>query len=1003
MTSDRQNSSPKHRAVVTGAGEPLPPGVSAIPVPSRTFPTPEELGGLRESEIESQRDRFGTNRLSPPPRPPWWTGWLRQFDDPIIRILLVTAGATALIGISDGSLLESAVIGLIILLATLIGFISEERAEREFGLLISARECVPVRVIRDGAMISIARSDIVVDDIIWLEAGDEVPADGFLLNGQAVEVDESMLTGDRPSISKVPYDPHAIVVTDAGLSSSDRLQRGSIVTHGRGVMRVTSVGDATKLGQAGAAAAAEREEPSPLRLQLDGIARAIAFFGVSISALVFTVLIAGRIASGSISFTPAEAWAHASFGLGIAAMIFPFWLPAALDVLAILGFEVTGRDLFATPPWRLGLRWGGIFVGAGLFLGIAAGILPPVLATWGNRPLESALLQDFLQTLALIVVAVPDGLSMSITLCLAWGMRRLLAGRTLVRRLHACETIGAVTVICTGDSGAMLEPRLSVGNVIQGRSLQSPETVPHQLLAEAMAVNATAHLARRRGDPPVTIGDPLEGALLFWLRDRGISYMSHRSDFELYRQWQAGPDTWFMATLGHPAEKNSPDSWRLHVKAQGDMLLKRCRNALVDGNIVSLEAGSPARVALEKHLESLSPNGRTIGFAMREGTGAYPDDPAVDLTWLGGVLITGSISPETAAALDQCRRAGIRVTLVSSASPESVARVAREAGLGSADADVGSILTGEAMHRLDGMHAAHAAGRLAVLARADASDRTKLIDLLRQRGEVVAAVGDHDADVASLRRADIGLVMGNGASERIRSAGDLVLPDEGLPVLLSAVKWGRALFLNIQRFLVFQLSVNLMALGINLLGPFIGVRLPLTILQMLWVNIIMDIFSALALATEPPHAGILDAPPRRSRDFIVTGAMIQAIMTTSALSLSAFVLVLRHWQSPDGSIDARRLTWFFCLFVLVQLWNLVNARGFGARRPPWLGLGENRWFGTMFLAILLTQAAIVQWGGTLFRTVPLSLTEWAALIVGTSPLLIVGRALGYPGLRRRMG
>lgn len=989
-----------HRMDETLFGETSPPSNSTTPAPPRMFPTPEEIGGLREEEIESQRSRFGANRLSPPPRPPWWTGWLRQFDDPIIRLLLVTAGATALIGISDGSLLESAVIGLIILLATLIGFISEERAEREFSLLISARECVPVRVIRGGAMNSIARSEIVVDDIVWLEAGDEVPADGLLLNGQSVEVDESTLTGDRSSLSKVPYDPRSIVVTDAGLSRSDRLLRGSTVIHGRGVMRVTSVGDATKLGQAGAAAVVEREEPSPLRLQLDGIARAIAFFGVTISALVFTVLVAGRIAGGSVSFTLAQAWAHASLGFGIAAMIFPFWLPAALDVLGILGFEVTGRDLFVESPWRLGLRWGGICVGAGLFLGLAAGILPLVPATWGSRPLEAVLLQDFLQTLALIVVAVPDGLSMSITLCLAWGMRRLLAGRTLVRRLHACETIGAVTVICTGDSGAMLEPRLSVGNVIQGCSLQSPETPPHRLLAEAMAVNATAHLARRREDPPVTIGDPLEGALLFWLRDRGISYMGHRSGFELHRQWQTGPDTWFIATLGHPAEKNSPGAWRLHVKGQGNMLLKRCRSALVDGNIVSLEAGSPARTVLENHLESLSQSGRTIGFAMRAGTGAYPDDPSTDLTWLGAALISGSISPETAAAFDQCRRAGIRVTLVSSGSPESAIRVAREAGLSRAGADAGRILTGETIHRIDGMHAA---GRLAVLARANASDRSKLIDLLRHRGEVVAAVGDHDADAASLRRADIGLVMGNGTSERIRSAGDLVLPDEGLPALLAAVKWGRALFLNIQRFLVFQLSVNLMALGINLLGPFIGVRLPLTILQMLWVNIIMDIFAALALATEPPHAGILDAPPRRSRDFIVTAPMMQAILTTSALSMSVFIAVLRLWQSPDGSIDARRLTWFFCLFVLVQLWNLVNARGFGARRPPWLELAENRWFGAMFLTILLAQAAIVQWGGTLFRTVPLSIPEWATLIAGTSPLLIVGRALGYPGQPNRTG
>ena len=971
------------------------------------IPSPDQIGGLSEPDVEDRRRRFGLNRLSLPPRPPWWLGWLRQFDDPIIRLLLGTAVIMALIGVSEGSMIETAVICLIVTLATLIGFISEERADREFDLLAVARECVPVRVVRNGALASVSRSEIVVDDIVWLEAGDEVPADGLLIRGQAVEIDESRLTGDLRPVLKWPSDRLSVAVIGVGTASPDRLLRGSAVRQGRGLMRVTAVGDATELGRAGGQASAEREEPSPLRKQLDGLGRAIAFFGVTAAAVIFAVLVAGRVTTGSIVIPPGQAWAHLCLGAGVAAALLPFWLPTALDILGLAGFEITGRDLFAgagLPPWLLGIRWGCTVAGIGLLFGWAAGILPFSLAAWGSRPLEAALLQDLLQAIALIVVAVPDGLSMSITLCLAWGMRRLLAGRTIVRRLHACETIGAVTVICTGDTGAMMEPRLSVGSYLEGTISRDAALAPHPLLAEAISVNATAHLARRCDDPPVTIGDPLEGALLFWLRDRGISYLGHRTGFELVRQWHAGPDTWFMATLGRPGgDENPADGRRLHVKGPAELLLKRCRRILEGGVTRPLAADAAARRDLETSLRSLAADGRVIGFAMRATTGSEPADPLEDLVWLGAVLISGTISPETAAALDQCLRAGIRVTLVTSETPEHAEKIARKAGLVGGPAAPCQVMTGEALRRVIGASGTHLAELPRVLARAGTGDRSSLVDLLRRRGEVVAAIGEREADASVLRQADIGLVMGNGASDRVRASGDLVLLDEGLHALLAAVRWGRSLFLNIQRFLVFQLSVNVMALGINLIGPFIGVRLPLTILQMLWVNIIMDIFAALALATEPPHPGILDDPPRSSRAFIVTRPMLKAILTTSAVCMSAFVVILRSWQRPDGEIDARHLTWFFCLFVFVQLWNLVNARGFGARRPPWLGIGENPWFGAMFLVTLVAQVLIVQMGGEVFRTIPLSLGEWALLLAATSPLLLLGRVLGAPGARRSSG
>ncbi len=965
------------------------------------FPSPEQIGGLRADDIDDRRRRFGRNRISPPPRPPLWRGWLRQFDDPIIRILLVAAGATALVGMSEGSLVESGIIALIILLATFIGFISEERAEREFDLLTTARECVPVRVIRNCALASVARSEVVVDDVVWLEAGDEVPADGLLIRGQAVEVDECLLTGEKQPVLKWPADRLSIAVVGVGTACPDRLRRGSTITQGRGLMRITAVGDATELGQAGTAAISERNEPSPLRRQLDGLGRAIAFCGVTMASVVFGVLVAGRLASGSIALSWAQGWAHLCCAAGMASFFLPYWLPAALDLLGLAGFEVTGQDLFpkdGPPTWQIGLRWGAGMAGVGIAFGLAAGILPPAPAAWGTHAIEAALLQDFLQMIALIVVAVPDGLSMSITLCLAWGMRRLLAGRTIVRRLHACETIGAVTVICTGQNGPLTETRLSVGRRIVGLSERTPEEPPDGLLSEAIAVNATAHLARRHDDPPVTIGDPLEGALLFWLREHGISYMAYRGGFELIRQWLAGPENWFMATLGRPSAASDLDkTWRLHLKGPADLVLKRCRSLWNGTGIVPFDSASAERVDLTERLSTLQTAGRVIGFAMRTGTGAYPsEDPANDLTWLGAVLIAGRVSPEMASSMDLCRRAGIRVTLVTPEAPEAASKMALETGISRAGADDGTMLTGDLLRQIAGPHAAQVVGNLTVLARAGVQDRSRLIDLLRSRGEIVAMVGENEADETALRQADIGLVMGQGASDRMRAAGDLVLLDEGLPTLLAAVRWGRSLFLNIQRFLVFQLSVNVMALGINLLGPLIGVRLPLTILQMLWVNIIMDIFAALALATEPPHPGIMDGPPRQSRAFIVTQPMIRAILTTSAVSMSVFIGALRLWQLPGGEIDARHLTWFFCLFVLVQVWNLVNARGFGARRPPWLGIGENPWFAAMILLSLGAQIAIVQWGGALFRTVPLSFPEWAALVAGTSPLLLLGRSLGHP-------
>lgn len=951
--------------------------------------------------MEDRRHRFGGNRISPPSRPPLWKGWLRQFDDPIIRILLTAAGATALVGISDGSLVESGVIGLIIFLATFVGFISEERAEREFELLATARECVPVRVVRDYALTTVARSDIVVDDIVWLEAGDEIPADGLLIRGQALEADESALSGETRPVVKWPADRLSIAVVGIATPYPDRMRRGSLVTQGRGLMRVTAVGDATELGKAGAAVTAERSDPSPLRRQLEELGRTIAFCGVTMAAVIFVVLVAGRLATGSIQLSWAQGWAHLCGMAAFVCLFLPYWLPAALDLFRLAGFEVTGRGLFpedGPPAWQIGLRWAAWIFGAGIVLGLVAGILPPVPAAWGTRTIESALLQDFLHMIALIVVAVPDGLSMSITLCLAWGMRRLLAGRTIVRRLHACETIGAVTVICAGQTGPMTDARLSVEKVISGISEQSAEEPPGALLAEAIAVNATAHLARRLADPSVTIGDPLEGALLFWLRDRGVSYMTYRGGFELVRQWLAGPDTWFMATLGYPGDDSgSPSAWRLHVKGPAELIFSTCRHVWNGNAIVPLESTSTERANLADRLCKLGTTGRLIGFAMRTGTGALPsENPATDLTWLGAILVAGSISPETASSLDLCRRAGIRVTLMTPEAPDTAARMAREAGFSRDETDDANVLTGERLRRIDGPHAAHSTRNLAVLARASVSDHSRLIDLLRSRGEVVAMVGETESDTTALRRADIGLVMGQGASDRMRAAGDLILLDEGLPALLAAVRWGRSLFLNIQRFLVFQLSVNVMALGINLLGPFIGVRLPLTILQMLWVNIIMDIFAALALATEPPHPGIMDSPPRQSRAFLVTRPMMRAILMTSAVSMVVFIWALRSWQSPAGDIDARHLTWFFCLFVLVQLWNLVNSRGFGARRPPWRDIGENPWFAAMVLLSLGAQIAIVQWGGSLFRTVPLSVSEWAALLAGTSPLLLLGRSLGHP-------
>ncbi len=875
---------------------------------SGTLPYP----GLTAREVEAARLQYGPNVLAKPPRTPWYRQFAAKFRDPIIRILIVAALLSAL----TGGWLEGAGIALAILLATGIAFLNEYRAGKEFDILNEVDDDIPVKTIRDGAFIQVSRRDLVCGDVIFIETGEEVPADARVLAAVNCHVDQSKFTGEPEPVAKFPLDDTTAHESENDPYPADRLLRGSTVLDGYAYARIEAVGPATEIGRTAMAAAEETGNATPLQLQLERLSRVIAVIGGTLAALLFLILLTQAIYQGT--------------------------LPHALSAYA------------AMEPIHI-------------------------------------LLGFFMIAVTLVVVAVPEGLAMSVTLSLAYSMRRMTADHNLVRKMHACETIGAATVICTDKTGTLTMNRMELREahlpLLDGASPDAA-TPAGRLAADALAVNGTANLGDGENGPAV-LGNPTEGALLLYLDRLGLDYRRLREEFTIQRQWTFHTERKFMATRGLPAGTATPV---LHVKGAPEIVLERCGFLRDRDGIRPLTPEDRQRL-LAEFQQTQRTGARTLAFAFREQPEETDDldRAARELVYLGFVAIADPVRPDVPEAVSQCRRAGIEVKVVTGDTPDTAAEIGRQIGLFAEKPEPDRLISGRDFSRLPEEEARERAGKLRIISRARPDDKLKLVRALRDRGEVVAVTGDGTNDAPALNYADVGIAMGKTGTAIAREAADIILLDDSFRSIVNAVLWGRSLYRNIQRFLLFQLTINVTAVGIALAGPFVGVSMPLTVIQMLWVNLIMDTLAALALATEPPDPAVMNDPPRRAAAFIVTPSMTRHILLTAAGFIVVFIVWLRTCGSAGETPEAaRNLTLFFTGFVLMQFWNLFNAKCFGSNRSIFVQLLDNRVFLLIAGGILLGQILIVQFGGTVFRTVPLRFTDYLTLFGSTSIVLWIG-------------
>ena len=835
--------------------------------------------GLSDKEVAESRQRHGENVLTPPERTSLWRLYIDKYNDPIIKILLVAATISLGLAVIENDFVEAIGIFLAIFFATTVGFYFERDAAKRFDELTALGEEQPVKVVRNGHVVEVPRREIVVDDIVVLGVGDEVPADGILFEAVDLQIDESTLTGE-PIISKFVEVKH-----DGATYPSNLALRSTMVMNGSGKMRVTSVGDATEIGKVATKATELTAVKTPLNLQLDRLAKLISKVG------------------------------------------------SAVSVLAFVGF--LGHDILTNPLW----------------------------STSEYLKMAEVVLKYFMMAVTLIVMAVPEGLPMAVTLALALNMRRMLKSNNLVRKLHACETMGAVTVICTDKTGTLTENKMQVGEMM----------VRHDngLLDIAMAMNSTAEL-----DEGKTIGNPTEAALLLWLREKGTDYAKLRQGDRIVWQLPFSTEHKYMATIADMEGKRL-----LFVKGAPEIVMAHC-------NLTAEEQKDIQRQLFDYQNKAM----RTLAFAYKELPDTVEEcrlkEGDNNLTLQAIAAISDPLREEVPGAVMECQSAGIDVKIVTGDTSATAIEIARQIGIWTDRLPDGAQITGPDFAALSDAEAFQRVTALKALSRARPTDKQRLVNMLQKHGEVVAVTGDGTNDAPALNHAHVGLSLGSGTSVA-KNASDMTLIDDSFSSIVKAVQWGRSLYRNIQRFIFFQLVVNVTALLLVLGGSMIGTELPLTITQMLWVNLIMDTFAAMALASLPPESEVMKDKPRKQTDFIINRHIAWSIGIVGLLFFGLMFGLLYYFERVAG-VSAEELTVFFTIFVMLQWWNLFNAKSLGSRRSAFHKFLSDRGLLFVLFIILAGQWLIVELGGKMFRTVPLDIETWLWIILGTSPVMIVG-------------
>ena len=853
--------------------------------------------GLTDEQVKQSREQHGRNVLTPPQRTSLWKLYLDKYRDPIIQILLVAAFISLILAFIEKNYMETIGIFVAVFLATTVGFYFERDAAKKFNLLTALSEEQPVKVRRNGKVMEIPRHDVVVGDVVLVEVGDEVPADGELIVCNDLQINESTLTGE-------PVTEKSLEGGGDGAYPRNVILRSTMVMNGRGEFVVTAVGDATEIGKVAKKSTEQTSVETPLHMQLDKLAKMISKVGSVVSVAAFFIFLI--------------------------------------------------HDILTNPAWG----------GKDYFY------------------MAEIVLNYFMMAVTLIVMAVPEGLPMAITLSLALNMRRMLKSNNLVRKLHACETMGAVTVICTDKTGTLTQNKMQVSAL---ELKQGDEA----LLDTAIALNSTAEL--NDGKP---IGNPTESALLLWLDAQGKDYVELRKQVKVLKQLPFSTERKMMATL---AEVDGAQY--LFVKGAPEIVMKKC---VIEDRML--------RQTAEELDEWQHKAMRTLAFAykkvetsiMRTSTAevvALLD--ANDLQLQAIAAIADPIRPDVPAAVQECRHAGIEVKVVTGDTAATALEIGKQIGVFEdepenigADGSLTSLdqqmITGEQWEALSDDEAYERAKDIRVMSRARPTDKQRLVAMLQKRGEVVAVTGDGTNDAPALHYAHVGLSLGSGTSVA-KEASDMTLLDDSFKSIANAVMWGRSLYRNLQRFLFFQLVVNVAALLLVLGGSVIGTEMPLTVTQILWVNLIMDTFAALALASLPPSHEVMKEKPRKASDFIINKSIGFGILFCGIVFfLVMFALLVYCERRGKGGVDVHELTMFFTTFVMIQFWNLFNAKALMSHHTAFRHFLKDRGMILVLVLVLVGQWIIVTFGGEMFRTTPLSLHEWLLIIGSTSVVLWAG-------------
>ena len=856
--------------------------------------------GLTDEQVKQSREQHGKNVLTPPQRTSLWKLYLDKYRDPIIQILLVAAFVSLILAFIEKNFMETIGIFVAVFLATTVGFYFERDAAKKFNLLTALSEEQPVKVRRNGKVMEIPRHDVVVGDVVLVEVGDEVPADGELIVCNDLQMNESSLTGE-------PVTEKTLEGGGDGAYPRNVVLRSSMVMNGRGEFVVTAVGDATEIGKVAKKSTEQTSVETPLHMQLDKLAKMISKVGSVVSVAAFFIFLI--------------------------------------------------HDILTNPAWG----------GKDYFY------------------MAEIVLKYFMMAVTLIVMAVPEGLPMAITLSLALNMRRMLKSNNLVRKLHACETMGAVTVICTDKTGTLTQNKMQVSAL---ELKQGDEA----LLDTAIALNSTAEL--NDGKP---IGNPTESALLLWLDAQGKDYEELRKQVNVLKQLPFSTERKMMATL---AEVDGETY--LFVKGAPEIVMKKC---IIEDRM--------QRQTAEELDEWQHKAMRTLAFAykkieasiMRTSRTSTAEVVALldanDLQLQAIAAIADPIRPDVPAAVQECRHAGIEVKVVTGDTAATALEIGKQIGVFEdepenigADGSLTSLdqqmITGEQWEALSDEEAYERAKDIRVMSRARPTDKQRLVAMLQKRGEVVAVTGDGTNDAPALHYAHVGLSLGSGTSVA-KEASDMTLLDDSFKSIANAVMWGRSLYRNLQRFLFFQLVVNVAALLLVLGGSVIGTEMPLTVTQILWVNLIMDTFAALALASLPPSHEVMKDKPRKASDFIINKSIGFGILFCGIVFfLVMFALLVYCERRGKGGVDVHELTMFFTTFVMIQFWNLFNAKALMSHHTAFRHFLKDRGMILVLVLVLVGQWIIVTFGGEMFRTTPLSLHEWLLIIGSTSVVLWVG-------------